>query len=155
MVRIFLSSPVKRQGYEEGLVHRPKLIYPARHRPKSKYADWEEPPIEGEPFNYDAIPSRFYLDVESVGSLPPDEIMQQGIKYLQEKLASVIDTLGRKSEGDGFGDGMRSPGQDYAMGGMGGGGGYETPYGAGAPDPRTPYASGFGGTTPYGQNNGW
>ncbi|KAI5852665.1 DNA-directed RNA polymerase [Morchella snyderi] len=124
--------------------------------PKSKYADWEEPPVEGEPFNYDALPSRFYLDVESVGSLPPDEIMQQGIKYLQEKLASVIDTLGNKNEGgDGFGDGMRSPGQDYSMGGMGGGGGYETPYGAGSgQDTRTPYAGGFGGTTPYGASNG-
>lgn len=82
--------------------------------------------------------------------------MQQGIKYLQEKLASVIDTLGNKNEGgDGFGDGMRSPGQDYSMGGMGGGGGYETPYGAGAgQDARTPFAGGFGGTTPYGASNG-
>lgn len=81
--------------------------------------------------------------------------MQQGIKYLQEKLASVIDTLGRKNEsGDGFGDGMRSPGQDYAMGGMGGGPGYETPYGAGTQGSGTPYA-GFGGATPYGSNNGW
>lgn len=104
------------------------------------------------------MPSRFYLDVESVGSLPPDEILQQGIKYLQEKLAAVIDTFNSKNEtADGFPDGVRSPGQDYALGGMGGGGaGYETPYGAGQ-DGRTPYgAGGFGGSTPYGNApNGW
>ena len=125
------------------------------HRPKSKYADWEEPPIEGEPFNYDAVPSRFYLDIESAGSLPPDEILQQGIKYLQEKLATVIETFSNKNEaGDGFGDGVRSPGQDYAMGGMGGGGaGYETPFQGG----RTPFGGGgFGGATEYGGSaNGW
>jgi DNA-directed RNA polymerase II subunit RPB3 len=80
--------------------------------------------MEGEPFNYDAQPNRFYMDIETVGSMPPDEIMQQGIKYLQEKLAAVIKAF-REGEGD---DGVRSPGQaDYAMGGMGGAG-YETPY---------------------------
>lgn len=122
-------------------------------RPKSKFASWEDPPLEGEPFNYDAVPTRFFMDIESVGSMPPDEIMQQGIKYLQEKLAAVIKTF--REEGD---DGVRSPGQDYAMGGMGGG--YETPYGAGAAlgDSRTPYgagAGGFGQGTPYGAGNGW
>ncbi|KAL7267332.1 RNA polymerase II subunit 3 [Rhizina undulata] len=129
--------------------------------PKSKYADWEDAPVEGEPFNYDAVPSRFYLDIETVGSLPPDEIMQQGIKYLQEKLATVIKvfTDGPTGDADGFGDsGVRSPGQDYAMGGMGSGGGagFETPYGGGSGmDNRTPYAGGgFGGATPYG-SNGW
>jgi DNA-directed RNA polymerase II subunit RPB3 len=121
-------------------------------RPKSKFASWEDPPIEGEPFNYDAVPSRFFMDIESAGSMPPDEIMQQGIKYLQEKLAAVIKTF--REEGD---DGVRSPGQDYAMGGMGVGG-YETPYGAGGAmgDNRTPYGGGgFGQATPYGGGSGW
>jgi DNA-directed RNA polymerase II subunit RPB3 len=94
------------------------------------------------------------MDIETVGSMPPDEIMQQGIKYLQEKLAAVIKTF--REEGDD--SGVRSPGQaDYAMGGMGGGGGYETPYGAGGvADGRTPYGagSGFGQATPYGAGNG-
>ena len=94
------------------------------------------------------------MDIESVGSMPPDEIMQQGIKYLQEKLAAVIKTF--REEGD---EGVRSPGQaDYSMGGMGAGGGYETPYGAGAGvgDGRTPYGAGAGyGQTPYGSGNGW
>lgn len=124
------------------------------NRPKSKFSSWEEPPQEGEPFDYDAVPNKFYMDIESVGSMPPDEIMQQGIKYLQEKLATVIKTFRKDGDGadggDGFDDsGVRSPGMDYGMGGLGGpgGGGYETPF-AGS-DGRTPYAN-YGGATPYG-----
>jgi hypothetical protein len=39
------------------------------HRPKSKYAQWEEPTQEGEPFDYDAVPERFYFEIESIGNL--------------------------------------------------------------------------------------
>lgn len=127
--------------------------------PVSKFAEWEEPQQEGEPFNYDALPEKFYMDVEGVGSMPPDEIMQQGIKYLQEKLATVIKSLKGEDQGgdDGYGDGgMRSPGAgggDFGMGGTGGAG-YETPF-AGGQDGRTPYAGGYGGSTSYGGSGGW
>lgn len=132
-------------------------------RPKSKYADWEEPPQEGEIFNYDAVPERFYFEVESIGNLEPDAIIQQGIKVLQQKLASVIrDLTAEDDDMNGYEDGPRSPdvnpnngpswGQDQ---------GYTTPYGnGGAAQPNqwnagstTPF-----GATPYGQNggsNGW
>ena len=73
-------------------------------RPKSKYADWEEPEQEGEPFNFDAVPSKFYFEVESVGNLDPDAIIQQGIKVMQTKLASVIQEL---TEGEEGANGMR------------------------------------------------
>src|SRR5271167_3616614 len=72
-------------------------------RPKSKYADWEDPPQAGEPFDYDAVPSRFYFEVESAGNLEPDTVIQQGIKVLQQKLAVVIQDL---TEGDGAANGM-------------------------------------------------
>jgi DNA-directed RNA polymerase II subunit RPB3 len=129
-------------------------------RPKSKYADWEEPAQEGEPFDYDAVPTRFYFEVESSGCLAPDEIVQEGIKALQQKLATLIQDL---SEKDGV-SGMN--GDDYAPqspNGMNGGGwqdnGYTTPYadasggqtsawGAGA---ATPYGS---SATPYGNAGG-
>ncbi|TVY17810.1 DNA-directed RNA polymerase II subunit RPB3 [Lachnellula arida] len=134
--------------------------------PKSKYADWEEPPQEGEPFDYDAVPERFYFEVESVGNLEPDAIIQQGIKVLQQKLASVIQTVTEGEGGDtngmngadDYNNGPRSP--DTGMNGSGwqGDAGYTTPgygggnastWGAGA---ATPY-----GATPYGQNHssGW
>ncbi|KAG4435361.1 hypothetical protein IFR05_009147 [Cadophora sp. M221] len=134
--------------------------------PKSKYADWEEPEQEGEVFNYDAVPSKFYFEVESVGNLDPDAIIQQGIKVMQTKLASVIQELTEGDEGangvNGYEDGPRSP--DVNMNGGQNWGedaaGYSTPYGNGAgagqwgagAGAATPY-----GATPYGQNgaNGW
>ena len=135
-------------------------------RPKSKYCDWEEPPQEGEPFDFDAVPSRFYFEVESVGNLEPDAIIQQGIKVLQQKLASVIQEL---AGGDAGGyDGPRSPDMDMGMGGA-----VQQPWGQQDQGFTTPYGgSGAGGgawgggggagngsttpygATPYGQNGG-
>ncbi|KAK9491371.1 DNA-directed RNA polymerase [Lipomyces doorenjongii] len=65
--------------------------------PKSKNASWEEPPKENEPFDYNATPERFYIDVEAVGSLPPNEIVTEGITALQQKLALALQAL---NEGD-------------------------------------------------------
>lgn len=51
------------------------------------------PPSTTAPFAYDAVPSKFYLEVESVGNLEPDAVVQQAIKVLQQKLAAVIQEL--------------------------------------------------------------
>lgn len=115
----------------------------------------EDPPQDGEPFNYEATPSQFFYNLESIGNLEPDAVVQQGIKVMQQKLAAVLQELaGTETNGDanGFGpetDGMQD-GQDYGVDQ-----GYTTPYvnpggatsawGGGA----TPY-----GATPYGQS-GW
>ncbi|KAI9822783.1 MAG: 45 kDa subunit of RNA polymerase II [Thelocarpon impressellum] len=137
---------------------------PVKEWPRSKNADWEEPPGDAEPFDYDAQPSRFYFDLESVGSLEPDAIVQQGIRVLQQKLALVIgDLTGSEVDGhgvnghvaadvDGFG-GPKSPDLDD-------GANYDPEQGF-----TTPYANGGGasawggGTTPYGATpygqNGW
>lgn len=135
------------------------------YRPLSKYAEWEEPPQEGEPFDYDAVPERFYFEVESAGNLEPDAIIQQGIKVLQQKLAAVIrdltDSDGQMNgiNGGGF-DAPRSP--DMGINGQNGwqpDQGYTTPFGNNGGSAgtwgngaATPY-----GATPYGQNgaNGW
>lgn len=107
------------------------------------------------------MPERFYFEVESIGNLEPDAIIQQGIKVLQQKLAAVIqdlsDTNGQAAVNGDY-DAPRSP--DVANGQPWQEQGYTTPYangggasawggGAGA---ATPY-----GATPYGQNgtNGW
>jgi len=127
-------------------------------RPKSKNAAWEEAPIEGANFNYDATPGVFYFDVESIGNLEPDAVIQQAIKVMQQKLAAVIQELAG-DEGRGGGDEYepRSPSgmngvatTDYAMDD-----GYRTAYGNGGNSSawgggQTPY-----GATPYGQNTGW
>lgn len=46
--------------------------------PPSKNASWEEEPQEGDRFDYDAEPDRFYFDLEAVGQIPPNEVMVCG-----------------------------------------------------------------------------
>lgn len=69
-------------------------------RPKSENAKWESAPAPDQPFDPDATPADFYFDVESVGNLDPDVIVKQGIKVLQEKIATIIKELGGGGEGD-------------------------------------------------------
>ena len=113
--------------------------------------------MEGAPFDYNAEPNTFYFDVESIGNLEPDVIVQQGIKVLQQKLAAVIQELtgddgGRDADGYEPREPGAGPGGEYGMDG-----GYTTPFGAGGGGASawgggaaTPY-----GATPYGQNTGW
>lgn len=123
-------------------------------RPPSEYADWEEPPQEGEPFDYDAVPNRFYFNVETAGALPPDAIITEGIKVLQIKLAQMVKDL---SEGDGDGNGAYDGPRSPEFGGGGGDGwgggqdpGFTTPYGNGGNQSAWGGAGAGGGTTPYG-----
>lgn len=138
-------------------------IFTNSYRPK----DEEKINLDGgpanpeEPFNYEAVPSRFFYDVETVGGLDPDQIVVQGIEKLQEKLATIIHEL---QGGAGGPDGMDLGGaQSPTMNGNGYGnadGGYTTPgyggasawggAGGAAQGGTTPY-----GATPYGGQGGW
>ena len=66
--------------------------------PPSRNAEWEDPPLPNEPFDYNAEPNKFYFEVEAVGQIPPNEIIYQGIKYLQEKLATVVRDLQERDD---------------------------------------------------------
>ncbi|KAK0634983.1 DNA-directed RNA polymerase [Bombardia bombarda] len=117
--------------------------------PMSEYADWEEPPQEGEPFDYDAVANRFYFNVETAGNIPPETIVTEGIKVLQQKLAGLIHELteGDNENGNGDYNGPRSP--EFNGGGEGWQDpGYTTPYGNGGNQSAW---GGGGATTPYGQ----
>lgn len=57
--------------------------------PKSANCEWEEAPDPEAPFDYKAKPSNFYIDVETVGVLPPNEVVLKGIETLQLKLAGI------------------------------------------------------------------
>jgi len=110
--------------------------------PESANAKYESPPDEGAPFDYDAVPNRFYMNIETVGGLEPDVCFQQGIKVLQQKLAGVIEALAGGDQGaNGAVDDYapRSPGREEP-------GGYTTPFNGGA-------ASQWGGQTAYGGSN--
>ena len=134
--------------------------------PESANVDWEEPPQEGERFNYLAEPNQFFINLEGTGVMPPDAILHNGIKTLQQKLAGVIKELSSAEQANGVDGGGMSPmdgvangagtayGAQSAYGGPGGG---QSAYG-GQPDPgyQTPaYGQGsvYGGgmATPYGQ----
>ncbi|KAF9268887.1 insert subdomain of RNA polymerase alpha subunit [Marasmius fiardii PR-910] len=56
----------------------------------------EEPPRDDEPFDFNAKPNKFYFDVETDGSLGPQEVVMKGLAELQKKLANLI--LGLKSQ---------------------------------------------------------
>ncbi|KAF7718229.1 Uncharacterized protein PECH_002042 [Penicillium ucsense] len=124
----------------------------AKEWPISENAAWEQPSNPDQPFDYDAEPNTFYIDVESIGNLEPDMIVQQGIFALQKKLAVTVSELKKKDQngqvGDvedadmmGAGDDAYEPpeGIDGNMGAYG-----NAPWGASA---QTPY-----GATPYGQS---
>lgn len=125
--------------------------YANSYRPKSNYAAWEEPPQEGEPFNYDRVPDRFYMEVEVTGNLEPDQVIYQGIKVLQQKLASIIQDLTEgfpdaDANGHGGYDAPRSPTTNL-NGSNWQDQGYTTPFGNGG---HTSQWTGLDGTTPYG-----
>jgi DNA-directed RNA polymerase II subunit RPB3 len=86
--------------------------------PKSKNADWEEPPKENEPFDYNAKADKFYYNVETTGSLKPNQVVERGIDILQKKLAEIVLALektDRPQQDDGMGAGTMpyTPREDW------------------------------------------
>jgi DNA-directed RNA polymerase II subunit RPB3 len=107
----------------------------------------EDPPQEGEPFDYDAVPNRFYFDVESTGSLAPEVIVQEGIKVMQQKLAQIIQGLTEDDGGANAANGYAGPRSPDDNGGDAWNDqGFTTPYGNGGNQSSW---GGQGGTTPY------
>ncbi|KAF9566757.1 RBP11-like subunits of RNA polymerase [Agrocybe pediades] len=66
--------------------------------PLSENAREEEAPRDDEPFDFNAKPNKFYFEVETDGSLGPQEVVMKGLAELQNKLASLV--LGLKSGAD-------------------------------------------------------
>jgi len=64
--------------------------------PLSANAAEEDAPRDDEPFDYDAKPEKFYFEVETDGSLGPQEVVMKGLTELQTKLANLV--LGLKSD---------------------------------------------------------
>ncbi|KAF8528988.1 DNA-directed RNA polymerase, partial [Hysterangium stoloniferum] len=66
--------------------------------PLSENAVEEDPPREDEPFDFLAKPEKFYMTVETVGSLKPKEVIIKGLEELQTKLANLIHGLKASSD---------------------------------------------------------
>ncbi|KAG0684526.1 45 kDa subunit of RNA polymerase II [Pichia californica] len=63
--------------------------------PRSANADWEEPPIPGEKFDYMAKPDKFYINLETTGVLKPNEVFNKGCSELQRKIANIVFELSK------------------------------------------------------------
>lgn len=62
----------------------------AQEWPQSKNCEYEDPPNEGEPFDYKAKADTFYMNVETIGSITVDQVVVRGIDTLQQKVASIL-----------------------------------------------------------------
>lgn len=107
--------------------------------PLSKNAHFESAPEADEPFDYNQQPSRYYFDVETVGSLPPADIVAQGLKRLVYKLEATKDGLNKAVNKPGPAGGATV----YDMGGAAAGG--RTAYGGGSAYGRGGGTPGYGG----------
>jgi DNA-directed RNA polymerase II subunit RPB3 len=67
--------------------------------PLGANANWEDAAAEGDVFDFDKEPETFYFDVETVGGLEPDALLQSGIRVLQQKFAAIIQELSGGEEG--------------------------------------------------------
>ncbi|KAI9220904.1 DNA-directed RNA polymerase [Blastocladiella britannica] len=91
--------PVTTVGFEydpHNKLRHTKLWYEenaAAEWPLSANAHREDPPKEGELFDYTAVPSRYYMSIDPVGSLSADSIMTAGIDVLLAKLGSLMKAL--------------------------------------------------------------
>jgi len=121
----------------------------------SANAHKERAPNPSEPFDFNAVPTRFYLSAEGVGAIPVKDVIERGLDILTDNLADVIIAINRETGADmddgddGLGAEMQDP-EGYAngmngmngMGGMGGANGYDAGgYGGGMGG----YEGGYGG----------
>ncbi|KAF6760273.1 DNA-directed RNA polymerase II, subunit 3 [Ephemerocybe angulata] len=117
--------------------------------PLSENAQEEEAPRDDEPFDFNAKPNKFYFNVETDGSLGPQEVVMKGLTELQTKLANLILGLGNP-DADMNGGGGGGPGWGDAptpAGPSGGWGGASSPRGASGGAASTVGASSWGGST--------
>lgn len=62
----------------------------AKEWPPSKNSEYEDPPAEGDTFDYKAKANTFYMNVETVGSVSIEQVVLRGIDTLQKKVASIL-----------------------------------------------------------------
>lgn len=126
----------------------------------AKNGGWEEEPQEGDKFDYDAEPNKFYIELEGTGVMSPDNILHAGIRVLQGKLAGIIRDLSAGDKGADMGGdfGGLSPQQDLMANGAQTAYGGQSAYGGvtqyGGQTPGYGAQTVYGQATPYGQHGG-
>lgn len=132
--------------------------------PTGDNAKEEEPPRDDEPFDFNAKPNKFYFEVETDGSLGPQEVVMKGLAELQTKLANLILGLKTQPEVDLLTTDAQTNSHPAEVGwaGTGGGGSWANAGGSGggwggaATSPaRGAATSTWGGSSPNGASNAW
>jgi len=114
--------------------------------PLSDNAKDEDPPRDDEVFDFNAKPRKFYIEVETDGSLGPQEVVMRGLAELQTKLANLILGLKTQPELDMIPDGDPNATQENGLGG---------PAAAGWSQPEVNGAGSWGSTSPGTAGNAW
>ncbi|KAJ7783197.1 DNA-directed RNA polymerase II, subunit 3 [Mycena metata] len=138
--------------------------------PLGENASEEEKPRDDEPFDFNAQPGKFYFEVETDGSLGPQEVVMQGLAELQSKLAKVVLGLKktepemvpgeRADEAPAAADPWTAPGGGGGWGGDGAGAGAGTSSGWGTSPNRGGATGTWGGggggwASPAPTTSGW
>lgn len=58
--------------------------------PLSENAKEEEPPKDDEPFDFNAKPEKFYFELETVGSMTPQEVVMKVMAFSTRRLCDEI-----------------------------------------------------------------